>query len=45
VTGFFVPAGFEIVHVDAYHPHYVTGKHKGFWNWTLRDGGLGMVKE
>lgn len=22
-------AGFEIVEVDAYHPHYLTGKHKG----------------
>ena len=38
-------AGFEIVHVDAYHPHYITGEHKGFWNWTLRAVGLGMVKE
>jgi SAM-dependent methyltransferase len=38
-------AGFEIVHVDAYHPHYVTGGHKGFWNWTLRSVALGMVKE
>jgi hypothetical protein len=37
--------GFEIVHVDAYHPHYVTGEHKGFWNWTLRAVALGMVKE
>jgi SAM-dependent methyltransferase len=23
-------AGFEIVHVDAYHPHHVTGEQKGF---------------
>jgi hypothetical protein len=38
-------AGFEIVHVDANQPHYVTGEHKGFWNWTLRAVGLGMVKE
>ena len=38
-------AGFEIVHVDAYHPHYVTGEHKGFWNWTLRAVAAGMVKE
>ena len=38
-------AGFDIVHVDAYHPHYVTGEHKGFWNWTLRAVALGMVKE
>jgi SAM-dependent methyltransferase len=38
-------AGFEINHVDAYHPHYVTGEHKGFWNWTLRTAALGLVKE
>jgi SAM-dependent methyltransferase len=38
-------AGFEIVYVDAYHPHYITGEHKGFWNWTLRAVALGMVKE
>lgn len=31
--------------MDAYHPHYITGKHKGFWNWTLRAVALGMVKE
>jgi cyclopropane fatty-acyl-phospholipid synthase-like methyltransferase len=23
-------AGFDIVHCDAYHPHYLTGEHKGF---------------
>jgi SAM-dependent methyltransferase len=38
-------AGFEVVHVDAYHPHYMTGKHKGFWNWTLRNVALGLVNE
>jgi 2-polyprenyl-3-methyl-5-hydroxy-6-metoxy-1,4-benzoquinol methylase len=38
-------AGFEIIHVDAYHPHYLTGEHKGFWNWTLRAVAEGMVKE
>jgi SAM-dependent methyltransferase len=38
-------AGFELVHGDAYHPHYLTGKHKGFWNWTLRAVGQGMVRE
>jgi SAM-dependent methyltransferase len=38
-------AGFELVHGDAYHPHYLTGKHKGFWNWTLHTVGLGMVRE
>jgi hypothetical protein len=38
-------AGFELVHVDAYHPHYLTGDHKGFWNWTLRNVALGLVTE
>ncbi|HEV8393044.1 MAG TPA: methyltransferase domain-containing protein [Vicinamibacterales bacterium] len=38
-------AGFELVHVDAYHPHYLTGDHKGFWNWTLRNAGIGLVTE
>jgi SAM-dependent methyltransferase len=38
-------AGFEIVHVDAYHPHYLAGEHKGFWNWTLRTAGVGLVQE
>lgn len=38
-------AGFEIAHVDAYHPHYLQGEHKGFWNWTLRQAGVGLVKE
>jgi SAM-dependent methyltransferase len=38
-------AGFELVHVDAYHPHYLTGEHKGFWNWMLRNAGLGLVTE
>ncbi len=37
--------GFEIVHVDAYHPHYLHGEHKGFWNWTLRAAALGLVNE
>jgi len=40
-----IEAGFELVHVDAYHPHYLTGDHKGFWNWTLRNAGLGLVTE
>jgi hypothetical protein len=38
-------AGFELVHGDAYHPHYLAGKHKGFWNWTLHAVGRGMVRE
>lgn len=38
-------AGFEVVHVAAYHPHYVTGEHKGFWSWTFEEAGAGLVKE
>jgi SAM-dependent methyltransferase len=38
-------AAFELVHVDAYHPHYMTGEHKGFWNWTLRAAAEGLVNE
>jgi SAM-dependent methyltransferase len=38
-------AGFELVHVDAYHPHYLMGDHKGFWNWTLRNAAIGLVTE
>jgi len=40
------PASAEsIIRADAYHPHYLTGKHKGFWNWTLRALGEGLVRE
>jgi SAM-dependent methyltransferase len=38
-------AGFDVVQVDAYHPHYLTGEHKGFWNWTLRAAAQGLVSE
>jgi SAM-dependent methyltransferase len=38
-------AGFEVIHAGAYHPHYVTGPHKGFWSWTLLEGGASLVKE
>ena len=40
-----IEAGFEIVHVAAYHPHYISGKHKGFWNWTMVTVGEGLVRE
>lgn len=30
-------AGFEIIHADAYQPHYLTGPHKGFWTWTFQE--------
>jgi SAM-dependent methyltransferase len=38
-------AGFEIVHVDAYQPHYIEGPYKGFWNWTLAVGMRTLVDE
>ncbi|MEQ1884425.1 MAG: methyltransferase domain-containing protein [Bryobacteraceae bacterium] len=43
-------AGFEILHVDAYQPHYVTGPHKNFWSWTFHETaptaiGMGMLTE
>jgi len=38
-------AGFELVHVSAYHPHYLNGPHKGFWNWTLRNATLRLVQD
>ena len=30
-TGGRAEAGFDVPHIDAYHPHYLTGEHKGFW--------------
>jgi SAM-dependent methyltransferase len=36
-------AGFEVVHVSAYQPHYLTGPHKGFWSWTFWEAGPAMV--
>jgi len=38
-------AGFELVHAAAYHPHYLSGPHKGFWNWTLRNAARRLVEE
>ncbi|HXV35358.1 MAG TPA: methyltransferase domain-containing protein [Gaiellaceae bacterium] len=38
-------AGFELLHADAYHPHYLTGEHKGFWSWTFREAGANLVAE
>jgi len=38
-------AGFELLHADAYHPHYLEGPHKGFWNWTLRNACRRLVDE
>lgn len=38
-------AGFELEHADAYHPHYLSGPYKSFWNWTLRNAAQGLVLE
>jgi SAM-dependent methyltransferase len=38
-------AGFDVLRIDAYHPHYLTGEHKGFWSWTFREAGANLVKE
>ena len=38
-------AGFDVLRIDAYHPHYLTGEHKGFWSWTFREAGSNLVKE
>jgi SAM-dependent methyltransferase len=38
-------AGFELVHAAAYHPHYLNGPHKGFWNWTFRNACRRLVEE
>jgi SAM-dependent methyltransferase len=38
-------AGFDVLHIDTYHPHYLTGEHKGFWSWTYREAGANLVKE
>jgi SAM-dependent methyltransferase len=40
-----IQADFELVHAAAYHPHYLNGPHKGFWNWTLRNGTQRLVEE
>jgi SAM-dependent methyltransferase len=38
-------AGFKLVHVSAYHPHFLNGPYKGFWNWTMRNAALRLVEE
>jgi SAM-dependent methyltransferase len=38
-------AGFEVLRAEAYHPHYLTGDHKGFWTWTYREAGANLVEE
>jgi SAM-dependent methyltransferase len=38
-------AGFELVHAAAYHPHFLNGPYKGFWNWTFRNATRSLVSE
>jgi len=38
-------AGFEILELSAYQPHYVAGPHKGFWSWTFLEAGPALVKD
>jgi SAM-dependent methyltransferase len=38
-------AGFDVLRIDAYHPHYLTGEHKGFWGWTFHEAGANLVRE
>lgn len=38
-------AGFELLYVAAYQPHYLDGPHKGFWNWTFRNATRRLVEE
>lgn len=38
-------AGLDVLEVDAYQPHYLTGPHKGFWGWTFREAGANLVQE
>jgi SAM-dependent methyltransferase len=40
-----IEAGFDVLRADTYHPHYLTGEHKGFWGWTFREAGANLVKE
>ena len=38
-------AGFELVHVAAYHPHYLSGPHKRLWSWTFSNATRRLVEE
>lgn len=38
-------AGFDVLSVDAYQPHYLVGEHKGFWSWTYREAGANLVEQ
>jgi SAM-dependent methyltransferase len=38
-------AGFEVLHVSAYQPHYLTGPFKRFWSWTMLAQGPALIAE
>jgi len=38
-------AGFEVVHVGAFQPHFLTGPGKSFWSWTFLALGPAMISE
>jgi len=38
-------AGFELVHAAAYHPHFLNGPHKAFWNWTFRNATRSLISD
>ncbi|MEO8050667.1 MAG: methyltransferase domain-containing protein [Acidobacteriota bacterium] len=38
-------AGFEIVDVTAYQPHYLTGPRKGFYSWTIEAAGPALIAD
>jgi ubiquinone/menaquinone biosynthesis C-methylase UbiE len=40
-----VEAGFEILEIRAYQPHYLTGPHKGFWTWSFEAAGPALVMD
>ena len=37
-------AGFEVIHVAAYQPHYLAGRHKDFWSWTFEESSVGVLE-
>jgi SAM-dependent methyltransferase len=40
-----IEAGFEIVDVRAYQPHYLTGPCKGFWSWSFEAVGPSLLED
>lgn len=38
-------AGFEVLELSAYQPHFVAGLHKNFWSWTFLETGPSLVKD